>query len=90
MRAGFYEEWGNCCREGWQHQGLTLLHILMPLSGVGGEGTSPNFQWGVKLSLGLNVIETNKFLLQKEWVNKIELGIKSDPTVSENVKNGRQ
>ncbi len=44
----------------------------------------------VKLSLELNVIETNRFFLQKEGVNKIELGIKRDPMGLENVKNGGQ
>ncbi len=33
----------------------------------------------MKLSLELNVIETNIFFLQKERVNKIELGIKKRP-----------
>ncbi len=32
-----------------------------------------------KLSLELNVIETNRFFVQKERVNKIELGITRDP-----------
>ncbi len=32
------------------------------------------------------MIETNKFFLQKERFNKIELGIKRDPKGSENVK----
>ncbi len=40
----------------------------------------------VKLSLELNLIETNNFCLQKEMVNKVELGIKRDTMWSENVK----
>ncbi len=44
----------------------------------------------VKLSLKLNVIETNRFFLQKERVNTIEFGIKGDPMGSENVKHGCQ
>ncbi len=36
------------------------------------------------------MIETNRFFLQKDGDNKIELGIKRDPMVSENVKNGGQ
>ncbi len=36
------------------------------------------------------MIVTNRFFLQKERVNKIELGIKRDPIGSENVKNGGQ
>ncbi len=38
----------------------------------------------------LNVIETNRFSLQKEGFNKIELGIKMDPMGLKNVKNGGQ
>ncbi len=47
-------------------------------------------QFSVKLSLELNVIETNRFFLQKERVNKIKLGIIRDPMGLENVKNGSQ
>ncbi len=36
-------------------------------------------QLWVELSLKLNVIETNHFFLQKEKVNKMELGIKCGP-----------
>ncbi len=48
------------------------------------------YQLKVILSLELNVIETNRFILQKEWLNRIELEIKSDPMGSENVKNRGQ
>ncbi len=36
-------------------------------------------QFLVLVSLEVNVIETNRFFLQKEGVNQIELGIKKDP-----------
>ncbi len=36
-------------------------------------------QLEVKLSRELNVIETNRYFLQKKKVNKIELGIKKGP-----------
>ncbi len=35
-------------------------------------------------------METNLFFLQKEGVNMTKLGIKKDPMLCENVKNGGQ
>ncbi len=41
-----------------------------------------------KLSLELNVIETNRFFLQKEGVSKIAFGIKKGPCVIEKCQKG--
>ncbi len=49
-----------------------------------------DLQLQVKLTLEQNMIETNRFFLQKQGVNTIELSIKRDPVGSENVKNGGQ
>ncbi len=48
-------------------------------------------QFYIKLSLELNVIETNQLFLQKEGVNKIEVGTKKGPNgIGKIVKNGGQ
>ncbi len=45
----------------------------------------------VKLSLELNMIETNRFFMQKEGVNRIELGITKGPNgIGTCKKNGGQ
>ncbi len=44
----------------------------------------------IKLSLQLNVIETNHVFLQERGVNKIKMDIKRDPMGSKNVKKGGQ